>query len=269
MAAEICLLLAAERSGTHLLRSLLANIPGVVAPAEVCNVSAAGARRARAGFHRFRRLLCEENPDFYFPTEPAQSEMLDRYFTFLRAEFPRSTMIVVDVKYSHVHNFNFYWWDLSERPYLLEFARKRHIKIIHLVRRKAYRTAISTIYASHSGVWRARAQEDLKDLRITVDLRKLERKAVRLARAIGQFEYWLGACPAFQITYEELTGQSEAELGKLQNFLELPARIENRPGFIRTTPSLETSIENFEEIAPLIDLDWRQLEIRAPSQRGP
>jgi LPS sulfotransferase NodH len=259
MKADICLLLAAERSGTHLLRSLLANVRGVVAPGEICNATVPQNRNARTSYFRFRKQACLEDPELFFPTEPAHRRLLDSFVDFLRSSHAGKALVVLDIKYAHVHNFNSFWCEPLETPYLLKYAKRKPLKILHLVRRKVYRTTISDFYAHKTGVWRAKSDDQTKQISISVDPSRLQSKAVLLARTIARFDSWLSRCPHLQISYEALTEDRPATLQLLQRYLELKHEISDNPGFVKTTPPLEDFVENYREIAPLVDLDWTEI----------
>lgn len=265
---EICLLLAAERSGTHLLRSLLGNVRGVAAPGEICNATVAQNRTGRSSFFRYRQKACGEDPEFFFATEPVQRKLLDGFIAHLRSSYEGKSLLVLDVKYAHVHNFNSFWWDPLDSPYLLQYAKRNRLKIVHLIRRDVYRTAISGFYASETGVWRARTEEETRQIRIVVDRARLQKKAGLVARTIARFDEWLARVPHLQIDYEDLLGDREAMLRSLQSYLGLEQEIADQPGFVKTTPPLENSIENFSEIEPLLGLDWRSVSrARKPRRR--
>jgi hypothetical protein len=188
-----------------------------------------------------------------------QRKLLDSFVDFLRSSYAGKALIVLDVKYAHVHNFNFFWWDPLESPYLLQYAKKKPLKILHLVRRKVYRTAISGFYAHETGVWRAKSEDQTKQIRLSIDPSRLQRKAVLLARTVARFDDWLSRCPHLQISYEALTEDRSATLQLLQRYLELEHEISDSPGFVKTTPPLEEFVENYREIVPLVDLDWTEI----------
>lgn len=267
MATDICLLLAVERSGTHLLRSLLGNVRGVVAPGEVCNATVPQNRNAKTSYFRYRQQAYLENPELFFPTEPVQRKFLDGYMDSLRSSYPGKKLVVLDVKYAHVHNFNFFWWDPLEKPYLIQYAKRQRLKILHLVRRKVYRTAISGFYAGETGIWRAKSEEETRQIRITVDLEKLQKKALGIARTIARFEDWLSGSPHLQVDYEDLTENREHVLESLQSYLGLKHEIVDEPGFVKTTPPLEETIENYDEIESFLDLERQSVFPARKSRR--
>jgi LPS sulfotransferase NodH len=269
MSAQICLLLAAERSGTHLLRSILSTAPEVAAPGEICNAAQQPSGAGKVSFLKFRERACRSDSQFFFPSLSVQKTLMDRYCDFVSRSNRGSAIVVLDVKYSHVHNFNSFWWDFIEPPFLLQYARKNRFKVIHLIRRKVYRTAISGLYAQASGVWRARSPEELKHVKITVERQKLDRRARQIVHQIALFERWLHRCDGIEITYENLTEDADPLLVQLRDFLALESEFANSPGFLKTTPPLEDVIINLNEISDVLDLDWKDAHARFARDPSP
>ena len=253
MVAEVAILLAAERSGTHLFRSIMSNVDGVSAPAEICN----GAGESEISFFQFRQHECLRNPALFSPDPATQAKLLDDYLGTVRKTKSARRLILLDIKYSHVHNFNYYWWDFFNRPYLLDYAAGKKIKIIHLIRKKLARTAISAIYARESGVYRAEHPDETVRLRIAIGRKELEERILRLSRTIRLFEDWLApGCEHTRISYENLTENSGPMLRRLGKFLNIPGSIPVKPWFVKTTPPYEESISNYDEIKDLIDIKY-------------
>jgi LPS sulfotransferase NodH len=267
MNTRICLLLAAERSGTHLLRSILSTAPEVAAPGEICNAAQQPSGAGKLSFLKFREGACRADNRFFFPSLPVQKALMDRYCDFVRRSNKSSSVIVLDVKYSHVHNFNAFWWDFLEAPYLLQYARKNGFKIIHLIRHKVYRTAISGLYAEASGVWRAQSSEELKHIQITADRRKLDKRAKQIVHQIALFRRWLHRSDCIEIAYEELAERPDRLLLRLRDFFALDSQFANRPGFIKTTPPLQDVILNLGDISEILDLDWKEAHVRFTKRR--
>jgi LPS sulfotransferase NodH len=254
MSAEIVFLFAAERSGTHLLRSMLAKANGVSAPGEICNASSNEIRTAKMSYLRFREEISIIDRDFFYPTAATQTRLLDRYLSFARDSNEGKQLIVLDVKYAHVHNFNAFWWDILSRPFLIDYAIANRLKVIHLVRDKPYQTVISDLYAQQTGVWRTKDPNEVPFVDITVKIPQLKARVRRLARVIGLFDQWLSGAKSIRITYEELTGNLEPCLATLSNFLGID-KIPAEPGFLKTTPPYDKSIANYADLSHLIDVD--------------
>jgi LPS sulfotransferase NodH len=249
---SIVLLLAQERSGTHFLRSILTRTRRIVAPGEVCNASADISRPSKISFFEFRRSYLTGGTNSPFPTAETQRRFIDEYFTYVISKYIGHDYIMLDIKYSHVHNFNSFWWDFSARPFLLRYARKRQVKIIHLVRENIFQTALSCLYAAESGVWRASSPDQLKRITITVAPELLRRRIDQIGRSIALFDDWLLGCDCMRITYEALSGSSpEAPLKELSAFLGFGEVIPFKPGFVKTTPPYDDCIANWGEIQAL------------------
>jgi len=259
MSTDVVLLLAAERSGTHLLRSMLAANGDIAAPGEVCNAASEDIRTALTSFLRFRERACLADPDYFYPTVPVQMRLLDAYFARVREVHGRKPLSVLDIKYAHIHNFNAFWWDAISSPLLIDYARQHEMKIVHLVRERPYQTVISDMYARQSGVWRTKSSSELSAMKIAIEPARLEARTRLLVETIGTFEHWLRGCAVSRITYEALTRDAPACLASLAEFLELSEPIPARSGFLKTTPPYRDAIENYGEIAHLIDVDLARL----------
>lgn len=269
MTTQICLLFAAERSGTHLLRSILGKAPGVLAPGEVANVRALSSRTEETSFLKFRKERWLSAPENFFATSEMQGALLDNYFDHIRNTYAAQKYVVLDVKYSHVHNFNAGWWDPSSRPFLIEYARERRIKAIHLVRTKVYRTAISQLYTQESGVWRAESEAAVKTVQTEIARARLERRARAIAHSIFLFERWLSQCDQMKIIYEVLSASRAPALAALKDFLGLEEDFQAEPKFVRTTPPYDQSITNYKEIADLVDVRLAQFRQTSPMLVSP
>jgi hypothetical protein len=238
---------------------MLGKAPGVFAPGEICNARWDGIRTDVNSFLKFRADSSAADRTFCYPTSQTQTNLLDDYLSFIRLTHSHRRAVILDVKYSHVHNFNTFWWEPFSRPFLLEYAINRNIKIIHLVREKPYRTIISRMYAEQSGVWRTKNAEDVSSLKITIDRGTLQQMTRRLCDTIALFNSWVKGSQEIRLSYEPLAEDTEEHLMLLQHFLDLPTPIPADSDFIRTTPQYENVIENFSDIADLIDIDLAEL----------
>jgi hypothetical protein len=256
---EICILLASERSGTNFFRSLLVQMPGVSSIGEVCNTKGKDAKRAPLSFLRYRSGAPLFDEKFVYRDEHVQVELLDAYLDYLRTMRPKMSLIIPDIKYAHIHNFGPAWQAVFDQPFLLGYAAAKRIKIVHLIRRKPYRTAISNLYAKASGVWVLRSGENPPAKKITINREELQARAVKLAETINLFRNWLSDCHSVTISYEELSAETAACLARVRDFLGLKGDIPVNSPLVKTTPSYEEAITNFSEIVDLIDIDLEDL----------
>src|SRR5271170_7299036 len=107
----IVLLLAHQRSGTHLLRSILDGTRRIATPGEACNARAGASHANWLSFFEFRRVHLADSANSPYPTAQNQERFVKEYFNFITTRYPDKDAVVLDVKYSHVHNFNAFWWD--------------------------------------------------------------------------------------------------------------------------------------------------------------
>jgi hypothetical protein len=250
--ASIVLLLAQERSGTHLLRSILGAMPRIAAPGETCNAAADVAGENKLSFFEFRRAHLAEGGNSPYPTFHNQEYLVSKFFEYIADQHPDRDFVIADVKYAHVHNFNSFWWNFSDRPFLLQYAREHRMKIIHLVRENIFQTAISRLYAAQSGVWRASSVAELKSITITVEAESLKRQMNKIRKAISLFDDWLLGSDSVRITYEALSGPApEVPLRAISVLFGLVEAIPFSPGFVKTTPPYEECIANWSEIREL------------------
>jgi hypothetical protein len=250
--ASIVLLLAQQRSGTHLLRSILGRNRRIAAPAEICNATADLEHENELSFFKFRHAHLIDGMNSPYPTFENQEYLVKGYLQHIASHYSDHDYVICDIKYSHVHNFNVFSWDFSSRPFLLQYAWKHGIKVVHLVRENIFQTAISDFYARQSGVWRANNQEQLKNINVTVDGKWLRRRMTHIGRTISLFDGWLLGCNSIRITYEALSGSlPEAPLALISAFLGLDEVIPFRPGFVKITPPYEDCIVNWNEIKQL------------------
>lgn len=252
---KAAILLALERSGTHLLRSIVnANAAGFALD-EVANAAAAAPDNP-IEFFGFQRLYRQGFPDRAVPSAANTDHMLECYLDNLELGISRERPrpVILDIKYGHVVNFAGGWWLPFTRPALFALAARRGVPIIHLVRRKVAQTAVSNIYATASGVWKARSDAERSRQRIVVpraqliDQVRFNREAVRLARC------WAGGLDPVEMAYEDLLDPASpswrafaARCGAAVTRIETP--------FVRAIPSHAEVIANHDEIADLLDRD--------------
>ena len=80
---DIGLLVANERSGTHLFRSLIASSKLVMAPGELCNAGGGLASADDFSFFSYRYNATLDNNTFIYPNIESTRELLDGYFYML------------------------------------------------------------------------------------------------------------------------------------------------------------------------------------------
>lgn len=254
MVGCLYILLAAERSGTHLFRSIIARNKAAFAPGEVANAAASGESEAETNFFSFRRQFLLDYPAGFIPSRENTERLVDAFFekfVALAASRGRPTA-VCDIKYGHVVNFCGGWWDMMSAPFLMEWAQKHRVKLIHLVRRRTGETCVSNLYAHHTGVWRTKNPSDLQISPFHVQPERLNASVAHLERVIRQFRDWLRRCDHIEIHYEDLLSTDSPSWRNTRRFLEHPIP-EIKSDFLKTTPDYDQIIRNYDVLKPLLE----------------
>ena len=252
---RLAILLAIERSGTHLLRSIVNANKAGFAIDEVANPSAAKAEEPLQ-FFAFQKVYRAGFPDRLVPTTENMRHLLHCYFDNLEMLVPAAAArpLVIDVKYGHVVNFAAGWWLPFLRPTLFDVAAARGALVIHLVRRKVFQTAISGAYANQTRLWKLKSETKRPAERITlsrdalIDHARTIREAVLLARR------WTRAGPRIDMHYEELLDPASPSWCAYAGASGQPVTRIETP-FVKAIPSYAEAIANHDEIADLLDID--------------
>lgn len=151
------LMIGCQRSGTHLLRELLNSNPQVAVLAEPFS-----PHDGRLAWQPFVHGL---PPDRYPPATAADAgPVLDEYLDLVRHTKrrqpdrfgkwkPRLKTVGLDVKYNQLRFVAPVFSDLDGPPLLLDYASRRGIGVVHLVRRNVFETAVSMIIANARKYW--------------------------------------------------------------------------------------------------------------------
>ena len=148
----ITILLSHERSGSHLVSSYIREQTENFVFDEVCYIFSVSAEN-KASFHRFQVAFIDQNKDLYLSSK--YSKRLDftkSYFDHL-LNISKSDKICVDIKYGHLHNFDWFWNPIFRRPLLLELSEQQGYKLIHLYRQNVVEASVSAILADKRNVW--------------------------------------------------------------------------------------------------------------------
>lgn len=145
-------LLANGRSGTHLLRGMLAAGFGVEDFGEAFNPD---LEPATHDYFPFLVDRVKQNPQLAVPAIETQQQLFAGYLDRLAA-ISTGRYFLLDAKYSHSHRFNPVHHDVANIPFMLAMIRDRAIPTIHLVRRNLVARRLSFLRAVHTGQWIAR-----------------------------------------------------------------------------------------------------------------
>jgi hypothetical protein len=203
----ITVLLSHERSGSHLLGEFLATAANIHMYDEVCNANAVNPSKHEVSFFRFQSNFIRHTGEEYFvPTHSAQMTLGKNYFEFLLAR-QKNNNIVIDIKYGHVRNFDWFWTPIFRRPLFFDICKDNSIKILHLYRENVVEAAISAAIAQKRQIWHSwQLQSGAENERYSIDPDEVVREALLLREQIHWIRHqWLPGCQNHEITYETLT----------------------------------------------------------------
>lgn len=254
------LLIATQRSGTNMLRSVLGTHTTVCAIPEIFN-----DRRALTSqmpedlpyFDEFLRHEVERDPDAAQLAN--RNYLVEEYFCLVEQVANRlEQTAVVDVKYSSLHHANVSWHRPSDPPKLFDIARKRRIRIIHLERADALATVLSSLRAEATQKYVVSAARLVLPTRFRVEPRVLVKRLETLKQDKALIRKWLGrgGLKVLEIRYEDLfTGDpgsdfNSTEFNRIAAFVGIdPSAFDLTPRTRKISPlSLGDEIENFDEI---------------------
>jgi hypothetical protein len=154
----LCVTVACQRSGTHMLREILNSNPHIAIYPEALLLDA-----GVGSWHHFRSSL----PADRLPPadEVAAAQLFEEYMQQLAPDCHEHTewfgglkqsptWVGLDIKYNQIKSVNPFYADLCSRPFLLNYVRNRQFRVIHLVRNNLFHQGISIVLANLRKVYR-------------------------------------------------------------------------------------------------------------------
>lgn len=251
LSRRLIMMLSHERSGSHYLADLLQSGGEVASLDEVCNFRAVDPDTSRTSFFRFRREWQELNPQLAVrPDAPAISAFLQSYLVYLLG-LSNKGLVLVDIKYGHVHNFEPAWWPSELRPFLLKFAQRHNVRIIHLTRRDSLASVVSGTVAEERQLWHRRnGSPSQAGFSVRVPVPQVIQKTLALEREKANFSAWLAGNERLNISYEDITGSEAVRgdaLARVAAFLGLQTQTFTT-SFEKVTPPLHEVVKNYKEL---------------------
>ena len=247
------ILLAHERSGTHLLRSIVDANGAGQGLEEIANAAIAQPGDL-VGFFAFQRRYRAQFPDRFVPNVENTIHLLNNYLDHLL--WPgtgRAPPLILDIKYAHVVNFAGGWWNPFWRPALFSVAAERGMPILHLVRRKVFHTAVSGIYAGATGAWVVTAPEQRGRQRITIARENLIAQARAIRDTVILARGWIADLCPVEMWYEELLDPASPSWRAYAAHCRAPITAIATP-FIKAIPGFAEVVENLGEIEDLLEI---------------
>ncbi len=264
MPGRTFLLISHERSGSHLAGDFVNSLAGFRMVDEICNPDAVRPGKHVESLHRFKYDYLIGDPTFMLaPTRPGHAAFVAAFFAHL-AKLRSPNDVVVDIKYGHVHNFEWWWCPPLVRPFLFGFCQENDTGIVHLYRENVIEATVSGMIADKRKIWHSWQVKPETDTeaKFNLSVREVIRRAKLLQRQTQLFKGWTSGTRKIEITYEEIS----AHLGKggetdanLTAFLGSKLRNEFQPRHQKVTRPVAEIVENFDELRTACakdGLDW-------------
>ena len=250
MASEsVFVILAAPRTGSTMVESMLNSHPDAVVGSELLN-----------------DVLTEQDGEIFWPKKSAHHERVlhDRELARLRREDPVAFLSAIgDVARSEgyrVFGFKMLYAHGSHSSTATEYlASLPNLRLIHLKRRDRLRRFVSLKRAMTSGVWTLRQEEDraLEKPPMELDFDECVEDFENIAKAEREYDEFFFRQSILEIYYEDLVADLDALSRRIQEFLTLPPRKLQVPTRRMGGGSPRDAIANYDEMASrFADTEW-------------
>jgi len=248
---KVFILLAHERSGSHLAGEFVGAHENFRMVDEICNPGALRPAKHPESFHRFRYDYILNDPDYSLePSRANHVAFVNAYFEHLK-KLKEPHDIAIDVKYGHVQNFEWWWCPVLERPFLFSLAQESDIGILHLYRENVVEATVSSLIADRRKVWHSwEAGADAPLQKYELPVGNIIHRARLLERQTALYADWTAKNRKLALTYEEISaGLDNGGAGdRVSAFLGSKLRRAFHPKHQKLTPPLRDVVENFAEL---------------------
>lgn len=259
MSGSVVIILAAQRSGTNALRSVLDTHPEISAEMGEIFEESPGAPLPNSRFFEFLAARVKEDPTWALPNRRKELfvDFLDRI-----PALTGKALNVIDVKYNSTHHLDGYWREPGEVPAFFDIIRDLRIPIVHLIRENMLKTIISELRAEVLNQYTAIHGDAVNRQPIYIAPHKVLHRIRRLDQSISVVRNLLSSyLKSIELTYEEVFNISDITtpgeirplnsecLERLAKFFGRDAAFDNRPQYQKLTDNrLEVAIENWTEV---------------------
>ena len=246
--APLHAILASQRSGTTLFRSILNTHPKVHAFDEVYG----GLRPQREpNYLSFLLQQISNDPSRAVPKVETLKQLFQDHHAKLEALTPEASVRLVDIKYTHVHRFNPLNYHILELPYVLRCIEASGGSVLHVIRKNILATYTSAVVAKRNASYRAMKAESVKETRVTMNAEETLRELENRDREIEHFRHLLRESAVKEIYYEDMIQGglfSEPILSDLAQGWSVELKFDRQPEREKIVPPLSEAIINFDEI---------------------
>jgi hypothetical protein len=153
--SSFIILLARQRSGTNVLRSVLKHHPDFFCLPEVFEYPPAADWRlaVNTSYFGFLERYTKGDMKKIWAQEDHEVVFLD-YLEYLRC-FTDKKHVVIDVKYMSMHHVTAQWRFVTEEPFLFSLIKKHNLQVLNLTRKNFLRYYLSEMKAQETKSWYA------------------------------------------------------------------------------------------------------------------
>lgn len=210
------ILTAEQRSGTNMLRRLLACHPDVYAFQEVFNNLTTRIYMPEGMVLFDDYLVSRVKDDPRAAVLARRTEIVEAYFDYLAEYLETHNMKgIVDVKYSSLHHANDAWVYPGTHPKMLDLFLKKGYKFLHLIREDILGIVYSWFRARETGTYIVFTESEVDPVRISIDPQQFLWRLREINRDREIVRFWLSSAglDVKEIRYEDLfVAGSEASL---------------------------------------------------------
>jgi len=254
MQPKALVILAAQRSGTNFLRSLLSNTGSFSDMNEIFHVQ--GSLQQSAPFTNYlaySRDQIQQDPSLAAPDYNQASELFRKYLQQLEAQIPDSAIPLLDVKYNSTHQLNPVFCNPLEPPHFFKVVRELKLPLIHLVRENLLARYASAVVAEATKTFVLYENKPPAPPRLQINISDMMRDLERVRSEIEWGRATLkdyGRC--LEISYEAISEDADNPLGQIKAALEkltgvaLPDKL--HASTTRLIPSVSAVVQNTDEV---------------------
>ena len=249
--SKVLIVVATQRSGTNLLRSLLADSKQFVDYKEVFGQRIVDLPNS---YFNFRKKIYQENLDYSLPTVENVEIIFKRYLEYLQNK-SKNNGLILDIKYNSFCHFTPFWHSPSEPPMLVKLIKKYQIPVIHLIRDNVLETECSTQLYRKNWVATLREGEKLKHTTVSIDTNTIIKRLNQRNKEIKLFkDYFKDYQYVCTINYAEISKGSltTQTRNKINEKLNIDIKEDVTSPLKKMGRSLSETIENYGEVSKLL-----------------
>lgn len=236
-------LIATQRSGTNMLRRILASNPMVLSLPEVFNDSYDAAHCIPNGKYYEQYFLERVSENIENALPKYRKENVRKYLKQLSKLSDKDDLTaIVDIKYNSLHHAEGTWSNPASPPVMMRIMKGQNFPVIHLRRENLVGVAISLMRANATQQYMASSSDSVKTTAFRVDPEILLHSLKQHETKQACVSNWLKDLniPCLDITYESL-------------FVDGPGS------------AFDPSI--FRKIAEFMDIDYTKLILKSATKR--